>query len=371
MNILKVWNVGQGDCITLYPESSCVLSSEKLLIDAGPGDVDITEQFNDNDVIHIFITHSHKDHIGGLAFFTGDKMKQVKEITVPFYQNEVVLLAKSLLELKGTSLSGTSESEIAEIRDIVSAQMAIKNAGLKGGPKLTFAYKGKPICAHLEIFNPPLKIDVIDSFDEIDNEVIDNIFEEIFRQDFADTMRVYIQAKRSDQENADTPMLDEIILYDADSHYYASTQGIHRMKGNYILNFIQSNLGLIREFNYSHGKKQFLKLVTNYKEYIHNTCIVMKASYAHSILLTGDTSKSVLKRLMNEKKDIGADYLKIPHHGSKNNLNQSLIRYIHPEYAIISHDNRVFGKAKDPHPNIEVLKRLNNENVSMLSTNDV
>lgn len=97
----------------------------------------------------------------------------------------------------------------------------------------------------------------------------------------------------------------------------------------------------------------------------------MKASYAHSILLTGDTSKSVLKRLMNEKKDIGADYLKIPHHGSKNNLNQSLIRYIHPEYAIISHDNRVFGKAKDPHPNIEVLKRLNNENVSMLSTNDV
>ena len=63
--------------------------------------------------------------------------------------------------------------------------------------------------------------------------------------------------------------------------------------------------------------------------------------------------------------------MKVPHHGSKNNLNLSLIRYIHPDYAVISHDNRIFGRAKDSHPNIEVMDWLNGENISILSTNDI
>lgn len=371
MGTLDVWNVGQGDCITLYPESGCCLAPVKLLIDTGPGDVDITKQFHSNDKIHIFITHSHKDHIGGLSLFTGNKMNQVKEITVPFYQNEIVLLAKSILELKGTLLSGMSGSEINEIRDIVGAQIAIKNAALKGGPRLTFAYEGKYICNHVEIFNPPLKMEVADSLDEKGSEALGNIFEEIFQQDFAYAMQAYAHAKRNNQEDMDAPMLSEITLHDDDSENYASVPGIQRMKGNYVLSFLQSNLDLIGQFNSSYSKNQFLKLVTNYKEHIHNTCIVMKANYSHSYLLTGDAGKGVLNRLIKEKKDISAEYLKVPHHGSKSNLNLSLIKYIHPDYAIISHDNRRFGRARDSHPNIEVMDWLSRENIDILSTNDV
>lgn len=371
MGTLDVWNVGQGDCITLYPESGCCLAPVKLLIDTGPGDVDITKQFSANDKTHIFLTHSHKDHIGGLALFTGNKMNQVEEITVPFYQNEIVLLAKSILELKGTLLSGISGSEINEIRDIVGAQMAIKNAASKGRPKLTFAYEGKPICNHVEILNPPLKIKVTDSLDEKDSKVLENTLEEIFQQDFAYAMQAYTHAKRNGQEDVDSPILNEITLHDADHENYTSISYLQRMKGNYVLNFLQSNLDLIRKFNSSYNKNQFLKLILNYKEHIHNTCIVMKASYSHSFLLTGDAGKSVLKRLIKEKKDISAEYLKVPHHGSKNNLNLSLIRYIHPDYAVISHDNRIFGRAKDSHPNIEVMDWLNGENISILSTNDI
>ena len=38
---------------------------------------------------------------------------------------------------------------------------------------------------------------------------------------------------------------------------------------------------------------------------------------------------------------------------------------------IISHDNRRFGRAKDSHPNQEVLDLLQSEHVNILITNDV
>ena len=40
----------------------------------------------------------------GLRFFIG-KMEQVKEITVPFYQNEITLIGRAILNLKGIGIS--------------------------------------------------------------------------------------------------------------------------------------------------------------------------------------------------------------------------------------------------------------------------
>ena len=44
---------------------------------------------------------------------------------------------------------------------------------------------------------------------------------------------------------------------------------------------------------------------------------------------------------------------------------------INPQVAIISHDNGHFGKAKDTHPNTEILNLLSQKNIEILLTNDV
>ena len=65
-------------------------------------------------------------------------------------------------------------------------------------------------------------------------------------------------------------------------------------------------------------------------------------------------------------KDISATYLKMPHHGSKHNMNEKILKKIKPKAAIISHDNGHFGKSKDTHPNQEVLNLLQKNKVKVI-----
>ena len=115
------------------------------------------------------------------------------------------------------------------------------------------------------------------------------------------------------------------------------------------------------------------KIYKNYVKCTHDICTVlwMKFGSEPSVLLAGDASKKVFERLIREGKAISADYLKMPHHGSRHNMNRKILRQINPETVIISHDNRRFGRAKDSHPNQEVLDLLQSEHVNILITNDV
>ena len=115
------------------------------------------------------------------------------------------------------------------------------------------------------------------------------------------------------------------------------------------------------------------KIYKNYVKCTHDICTVlwMKFGSEPSVLLAGDASKKVFQRLIREGTDISADYLKIPHHGSRYNMNRKILRQISPKTVIISHDNRRFGKAKDSHPNQETLDLLQSEHVNILITNDV
>jgi beta-lactamase superfamily II metal-dependent hydrolase len=69
--------------------------------------------------------------------------------------------------------------------------------------------------------------------------------------------------------------------------------------------------------------------------------------------------------------DISAKYLKVPHHGSKENLSLDIIKIINPKAAIISHKNRIFSSSPDPHPHIEVLNYFDSLGIDMYFTNDV
>lgn len=104
MTVFSILNVGQGDSIMLRPSHGCTFENETIFIDLGPGKYDVTKNITENESVHIFFTHHDNDHLEGLRFFIG-KMSQVKEITVPLYQNEISLIARAILNLKGIGKS--------------------------------------------------------------------------------------------------------------------------------------------------------------------------------------------------------------------------------------------------------------------------
>lgn len=90
-----------------------------------------------------------------------------------------------------------------------------------------------------------------------------------------------------------------------------------------------------------------------------------------SWLFTGDASQAVFDRLIAEGKNISARFLKVPHHGSAKNLTRNILKTINPKYAIVSHNNRKFGRAVEPHPDSFVVDMLDAAGVETFYTNPV
>jgi competence protein ComEC len=96
--------------------------------------------------------------------------------------------------------------------------------------------------------------------------------------------------------------------------------------------------------------------------------VVMILSFGEfDALLTGDITPEVIPEIIagGELKDI--DYLKVPHHGSKNGLTRELLEATIPELAVISvgRNNR-FG-----HPHSEILTLLTEFGVEILRTDEM
>lgn len=82
-------------------------------------------------------------------------------------------------------------------------------------------------------------------------------------------------------------------------------------------------------------------------------------------LFTGDIGPSVSDRLSINSFDI--DYLKVPHHGSKNGLSQKLLESLDPEISIISAGT----KNRYGHPHPEILKMLEENNSKIFKTGEI
>lgn len=224
--------------------------------------------------------------------------------------------------------------------------------------------------------NPPVLLDTYDWLGEMDNDDLFRIMEEIFEPTYAKIIMRYVSAanrgmnwKYSDSREIDDMFLRGDLEFDLESR---RQRDIQRSKGNYVVNFIVENLKLFSEFNNKPIRENLQKIYNKYVSCTHDVCVVLKAEYSQgTFLLTGDASKKVFYRLLEEGKDISADYLKVPHHGSKENLDEQILTKINPTVAIISHNNHRFGRANDPHPNIEVLTLLQKKHIKILITNDV
>lgn len=378
MSILQVLNVGQGDSMILRPESQCCFKEELFVIDLGPGGTDITKYINPHKKVNIILTHHDNDHFGGFKFFV-DKIKQIQRFIVPFHQNEITLIAKSILSLKGIRSAEDCGDFIRLLEDIVSNQMLLKGLSQysTSQPIISFAYDGKDYCNHITCMNPPILTNMYDWLGEMDKDDLASVIQEIFIPAHAEIIMRYIEIARRKRgwQDVDAPEIDDIFLDDNEfAHDLELSQqdNVYRDSGNFVVNFFLQNLDLIRKFNDRPIRKNLKKIYNNYATCAHDVCILLRAYYqGNTFLLTGDASKKVFYRLLREGKGINADYLKVPHHGSKENLDEQILDNIAPKVAIISHDSRRFGKAKDPHPNMEVLTLLQKKHVRVLITNDV
>ena len=90
-------------------------------------------------------------------------------------------------------------------------------------------------------------------------------------------------------------------------------------------------------------------------------------------LLTGDIVPSAsgeveeaFKSALIFIKDGKIEYLKVPHHGSKNGLTQDLLELVRPKIAVIS-----VGKNSYGHPSPEILKMLENAGASVFQTKEM
>lgn len=370
MPIYNVINVGQGDCIIIEPPDGCKYSSDKIIIDLGPGDRDVTKFIEETDALHIFITHHHKDHLGGLRFFI-DRFKQIKEIIVPLYQNEITLIARAILNLKGINISRDCNEFINELKEIMRNQIELITLSRKEGlsPTISFAYENKELCNHMICLNPPKYINASDLVNKANENELKELMSELFTNSFAEEMAAFFRAQiRGNYDRISYPNFYNYWL----SSQYDYERSVCLSKCNFVLSFIIDNLSLMRMFNTNSCRKNLNKIYTKYVEASHNVCIVLKTHYDNATMLhTSDASKKVFNRLIKEGRDISVKYLKMPHHGSKHNINKKILRAINPDVAIISHDNQHSGKSGDPHPNKETLKMLKENNITILVTNDV
>lgn len=83
-------------------------------------------------------------------------------------------------------------------------------------------------------------------------------------------------------------------------------------------------------------------------------------------LLTGDMTPEISDRLATENAVGPVNYIKIPHHGSKNGVTLNLLKALMPKLAGISVGKNLYG-----HPAPEILKMLTDEGIKFLRTDKV
>lgn len=83
-----------------------------------------------------------------------------------------------------------------------------------------------------------------------------------------------------------------------------------------------------------------------------------------SFLLTGDIERPVERGMLADGDALGADFLKVPHYGSKTSSTQPFLDAVHPTIAAIS-----VGEANSfGHPNPEVVQRIQSEGTRLFRT---
>lgn len=99
----------------------------------------------------------------------------------------------------------------------------------------------------------------------------------------------------------------------------------------------------------------------------NDSSIVFKLTYGKiRILFTGDATKKIEEKLIENNLDLEAEILKVAHHGSKDSTSLNFLEKVKPIYAVISVGENKFG-----HPSLRVLKNLEKIKTKVLRTDQL
>lgn len=355
--MLKVYNVGQGDSMLFFPKA-CKVGPFPLLVDVGPRKsktdlVFAATQLNQYHAINIMITHSHSDHIGALPQILAlakshNNMFSVGSLYIPYYMPEISRIYSFL-----SKKFRTNRPSIPELPKKINPNI-----------KVIPVYDGYKLCCHSLVLNPPK-----DPFrfyygaapsgegPEIDQpqpiETLEDALNILLNMAIIDEKNVIlIQDYRS-------PLLD---------YSYAVESGYDELAKTFVSRFFVALANAVQvtpiALHQSLVSSQ-IRLTAN-----QASIVFRHENLGTSWLYTGDADEYVFERLIQEGKTISADVLKVPHHGSKENMSLHILNSIKPRYAIISHKNRRFNKS-EPHPHLVVIDMLERSGAKIFYTNDV
>jgi competence protein ComEC len=97
----------------------------------------------------------------------------------------------------------------------------------------------------------------------------------------------------------------------------------------------------------------------------NNSSLVLRLSDGRThFLLTGDIEKQTEEELVAERAPLAADFLKVPHHGSKTSSTQPFLTVVAPRVAVVSvGESNAFG-----HPALEIVERYQDDDIRLLRT---
>ncbi len=95
-----------------------------------------------------------------------------------------------------------------------------------------------------------------------------------------------------------------------------------------------------------------------------DSCVLLISDGKHKVLLTGDISKKVEAKLIQQYPQLQADILMVPHHGSKTSSSNAFITRLKPKLAIVSAGFLNRWRM----PVSEVVNRYQNNNIQLLNS---
>lgn len=311
-SMISIYNCGQGDAARLNFDR-CVWDDVPLLIDLGPASFTFESNF---DIVDLLITHSHDDHV--LGHF---KVKpKIRTLFVPAYYPEYRKIIRKLTKQ--------------------NSQLVIDFDQL-----VQLVYEGANIgnCGHCEVFNPPIDPLAMFGLTEVDEDYVESYLR---RYELSVESLLAVEDRDLDVQRPQDyqPMLfaKAMISLIAKRDKGSIDKAIHE--------FIR----------YDANK---MSIVFRYRE---------NNEEGTSYLFTGDADESVFRRILKQDESrLRSTVIKMPHHGSKNNINVLTLKQINPSVAIISHNNGLFGSSIDPHPNQGVLDIMSKLSIRAYFTNDV
>jgi len=134
---------------------------------------------------------------------------------------------------------------------------------------------------------------------------------------------------------------------------------------------IENNIEIVRlsgnkSFTLNGQTFDVLSPLANEYDTDDNSLVLRSTFGENEWLFTGDISKTIERKIMAQYHESSIDVLKVAHHGSKTSTDPTFIRHFKPTYALISvGENNSYG-----HPNEEVIRTLEDENVHILRTDE-